>query len=106
MDIDYKEPSVDLSKIKDMLLWDFKLGDETSTNRHRGFAFVIDVYNGNIELALYKISPMLSSTKKLMKQPPREMLEQAVKEQGGSINDNNLFDANDELKNWVKENLM
>jgi len=105
MDIDYREPSVNLNEIKDKILWDFKLKDEFK-NRPRGFAFVIDVYDNNPRLALYKLGPMLSSTKKVDRQPPREMLVRAVEEQGGSLEDSNLFDASEEVKNWVKENLL
>ncbi|MTI85548.1 MAG: hypothetical protein FH756_17045 [Firmicutes bacterium] len=102
---EYKEPTMDLAKIEDKLLWDFKLAEEF-TNRKKGFAFVIDVYSKNPQLTLYKVGDMLSSTKFLPKQPPVEMMVRAVQEQGGSLDDNNLFDATDEVKSWIKENLM
>jgi len=103
--INFKEPSVDLNKIKEKLMWDFKLEEEFK-NRQKGFAFVIDVYDKNPQLTLYKVGDMLSSTKFLAKQPPKEMLVRAVEEQGGSLEENNLFNANEEIKSWVKENLM
>lgn len=108
MDVNYKEPNVNLNKIKDMILWDFKLENETFNceERPRGFALVIDAFDRNLELALYKLTPMLSSTQKIMKQPPREILEQAIIEQGCDPNVDNLYNVNNKVIDWVKENLM
>lgn len=44
---------MDISKIKDLIQWDFELEDEFNKKRQIGFGFVIDIYNGKPHLALY-----------------------------------------------------
>lgn len=103
--MELKERQINVKEIKDQILWDFDLKNEFK-NRPKGFAFVIDVYDKTPRLALYKVSAFISQTKPVDKQPPREMMVRAVEEQGGSLEDCDLFNVNEEIKNWVKENLL
>ena len=91
-------------EIKDSILWDFRL-DEEFKNRRIGYAFVIDVCNQNPALAVYMMKKNLSKTQPLLDQPPRELMIKAIKEQGGNINLDRLFDINTELKHWLEGNI-
>lgn len=103
--MELKESAVSIKEIKHKILWDFDLKNEFK-NKQRGFAFVIDVYDKTPQLVLYKVGGFMSQTKPIEKQPPREMLVRAVEEQGGSLDDSDLFNASEEVKSWVKENLL
>lgn len=98
----------DFNKVKENLIQDFCLAKESKNLecRQKGYAFVIDVYDKNPQLALYKVSKYSSRCDILEKQPSREMLVKAVEEQGGTLNNSNIYDINGELRQWVEENLL
>ena len=93
--------------IKDHVLWDFCLEDEFKCTRRNGYAFVIDVCGQKPRLALYMIKDRLSKTQTLQdkQQPPEELLVRAVEEQGGNLQRDNLYDINETLRVWLRENL-
>jgi len=94
-------------EIKNDVLWDFCLEDEFKCERRNGYAFVVDVCDKKPRLALYMIKDRLSKTQTLQdkQQPPEEMLAQAVEEQGGNLNLDNLYNINAALRDWVQKNL-
>ncbi len=94
-------------EIKNDVLWDFCLEDEFKHERCNGYAFVVDVCDQKPRLALYMIKDRLSKAQTLQdkQQPPEEMLAQAVMEQGGNLNLDNLYNINEALRNWVQKNL-
>ena len=98
----------DFEKVKQNLIQDFCLAKESKDfeTRQKGYAFVIDVFNKNPQLALYKVSKYSSSCDILSQQPPREMLVKAVEEQGGTLENSAVFDINGELRQWVEDNLL
>lgn len=110
MDIDFttfEDKAKNLSSIKDEILWDYDIANDGKFgSTTKGFAFVIDVYDKKPRLALEKISAFVSSTVLLEDQPPQEMLVKAIKEQGGDLNKSALYNTNEEIKEWVKQNLL
>lgn len=96
---------IDYQKVKQNLILDFCLGKEFE-NRQKGYAFVVDVFNKMPQLGLYKISKYSSRCDIISNQPPREMLEKAVAEQGGNLERSAMYDINNELRQWVEENLL
>jgi len=95
-------------EIKGNILWDFRLEDEFKGERHNGYAFVVDVCDKKPRLALYMIKDRLSKTQTLQdkQQPPEEMMFRVVEEQGGNMNLDDLYNINEELRNWVENNLL
>ena len=95
-------------EIKDDVLWDFRLEDEFKCERRNGYAFVVDVCDKKPRLALHMIKDRLSKTQTLQdkQQPPEEMLAQAVEEQGGSLAQDNLYNINGILRDWLLKNLL
>jgi len=91
-------------QIKDDILWDFRLEEEFK-NRRMGYAFVIDVCDQNPVLSIYLIKEHLSKTQPLLDQPPKELLIKAIAEQGGSLNQDNLFNINSDIRSWLEENI-
>lgn len=93
-------------EIKDQVLWDFRLENENK-NRQPGYAFVIDVFEETPRLALYVIKKHLSKTQTLPdeQQPPRSMLLKALEEQDVNLKYANIYDINQEIGQWLKENI-
>ncbi|MCF8011080.1 MAG: hypothetical protein K9L17_09240 [Clostridiales bacterium] len=109
MDLDpelIKQFDVDLNKVKDKLIWDFDVKNEFTTDRKKGFAFVIDVIDNEARLSMYKVSTYVSETTSVAKQPPQEMLVKAIKEQGGNMENEDIYNVNKEIKDWIMDNLM
>lgn len=87
------------------IIWDFCLEEEFK-NRQVGCSFVIDVNDQKPQLSLYIMKKRLSKSETLAQQPPREMLVRAVEETGASLQRDCLYDINDEIRQWIKENLL
>lgn len=94
-------------EIKDHILWDFRLENENK-ERKMGYAFVIDIFEKTPQLALYIVKKHLSKTQTLQEdqQPPREMLLKALEEQNVDFKYDNIYNINDQIRQWVKENLI
>jgi len=94
------------NEIKELILWDFRLEDENK-NRQPGYAFVIDVFKQNPQMALYVIKKHLSKTQTLPdeQQPPREMLLKALEEQNVNLKYDNIYNINQEIRQWLKQNI-
>jgi len=96
---------IDYNKVKQNLILDFCLNKEFE-NRQKGYAFVVDVYNKTPKLALYKVSKYSSRCDIIDRQPPRELLDKALAEQGGNLERSAMYDINNELRRWIEENLL
>lgn len=92
-------------EIEDTIIWDFTLENEYK-HRQPGYAFIIDVFEKTPQLSLYIIKKNVSKTQTLPKQPAQEMLFKAVKEQSGDLKYERLYDINDEIRNWLKQNIL
>ncbi|MFZ5597321.1 MAG: DVU0772 family protein [Bacillota bacterium] len=92
-------------EIEDKIFWDFKVGDEFKVGKF-GYAFVIDVYDNEPKLALYKIKKYSCESNPVKKQPDRDMLLNAVKNQGDGLMRDGLYSIDDNLKSWIKSVLM
>jgi len=100
-------PEQCVSKLdRENIYWDFDLNGEFRGLRKTGFGFVIDVIDGIPRLALYQMKVNYSTSTTLNSQPPREMLVRAVCEQGGHLEEENLYPINQELKRWVETSLL
>ena len=91
---------------RENILWDFDLNSEFRGQRKTGFGFVIDVLEGTPKLARYQMRVNYSASTTLDTQPPRDMLVRAVYEQGGQLEEENLYQINQELQTWVEQNLL
>lgn len=89
---------------KEEIIWDFDLKNEF-VNRKIGNGFVIDMYDGVPYLSLYKMKRRISETVLLDVQPPKELLEKALVEQGIINFRDDIYSITPSLKNWIKENL-
>lgn len=99
----------DWCKIKERLNWDFNVKKEFFDRKLRtqaGFAFVIDVWDGEVNVMLYRIAMNGSETLDIEKQPPAEMIEKALEEQGGSCKKNGLYNITPEIKAWLETNII
>lgn len=96
---------MDIKANQDKIIWDFCLAEEFK-NRQTGCAFVIDVFERTPQLSLYLVKNRLSITETCPQQPPREMMEKALEETGISPIRDNLYDINDEIRCWIKDNLL
>lgn len=95
---------MDLEEVRNKVIWDIDLDNEF-VDRREGFAFLIDVYEENPVLVVYVIKKQGSETAPMKKQPPREMLVQAVRDQGGDLCDDKLFYVNKEVRDWIEKNI-
>lgn len=90
--------------IKDKIIWDLNLKKEF-INRTPGYGFVIDVCDQVPRLALYRMKPRASDSTIIDQQPPRELLEKALKEQGATNPVDNLYSINNEVREWIEKNV-
>lgn len=99
---------IDFEKVKRRLMWDFRLEDESNLfgERRTGYAFVIDIMDGVPRLAVYHVTRFGSKSDFSAYQPPREMLDKALAEQGITTNQDGLYNINGELRNWIEENIL
>ncbi|SFG71207.1 hypothetical protein SAMN05660649_02461 [Desulfotomaculum arcticum] len=91
---------------RENICWDFDLNSEFRGQRKIGFGFVVDVLDGAPKLALYHMKVNYSTSTTLDSQPPRDMLVRAVREQGGHLEEENLYPINQELKDWVRQRIL
>lgn len=91
---------------RENILWDFDLNSEFRGQRKTGLGFVIDLLEGTPKLALYQMKVNHSASTTLDIQPPRDMLVRAVSEQGGHLEEENLYPINQELQAWVEQSLL
>ncbi|MBO8138257.1 MAG: hypothetical protein H0Z40_09000 [Desulfotomaculum sp.] len=96
---------LNIEKIKNNLFWDFKFEDEFKYNKS-GYTFIIDVYCGSAKLVLYRFTPYGSRSKELDKQPPADMIDKALVEQGNAGKKDGFYYINAPLQNWIKENIL
>lgn len=96
---------IDYNKVKQNLIIDFCLGKEFES-RQKGYSFVVDVFDKKPQLGLYKISKYSSRCDIIGNQPPREMLEKAIAEQGGNLEKSTMYEINNELRQWIEGNLL
>ncbi len=95
-----------LEPIKDLIIWDFNLKQEFKNDRSVGYGFVIDVCNGLPQLALYRMKRRLSDSNILKDQPPREILDKALEEQGINNPCDNIYHITPAVRKWIEENLL
>lgn len=97
---------MDLFKVRGKVQWDFSLENEFCRPRQEGYTFVIDACEGLIQLALYHIRYNFSHSVTLKKQPPRELLLEALHEQSVPVSANGLYPINRKLRSWIRYNLL
>lgn len=96
-----------VQNIKNNLLWDFSLEQEFSkTPRKTGYTFVIDQFAATPRLALYRVGPFSSHTEHLEQQPPKELLVKVLGEQCIDPSVDGLFMINQELRDWIENNIL
>ncbi|WP_051688211.1 DVU0772 family protein [Desulfofalx alkaliphila] len=92
--------------------WTFDLENEFKNKRQVGITFVIDLYKGTPRLVLYRIGPYSSYTVTLEKQPPKDLLLQAVRNQCTTacgdidVSHDGLYNIDDEIKSWIEDNYL
>lgn len=91
---------------RENICWDFDLNSEFRGQRKTGFGFVVDVLDGTPKLALYHMKVNYSTSTTLHCQPPLDMLVKAVYDQGGHLEEENLYPINHELKDWVEQRIL
>lgn len=92
-----------LEKIKNNLVWNFNFKDEFKT---QGYTFIIDVYQQATCLSLYRFSQYGCKSESLTQQPPKEMLDTALVEQGNETMRDGLYYINDSLQQWIENNIL
>lgn len=100
---------LDLDKIKERLEWDYDLKNEFTNRKFRKqgcFTFVIDVWRGVTQVMLYRVAVNGSETVEIDKQPPLEMIEKALAEQGISPKKDGVYNVNQELREWLEANVL
>lgn len=102
----FSELSLKPEIVKKNLLWDLDLQREFRMPRRTGYSFVIDVLDGNPQLALYHLKNNYSTSTTLSEQPPRELLFTAVREQTGAMPGDNLYPVNTALRRWIEQYLL
>lgn len=90
---------------EDRIIWDFKPGEEFKRYTE-GYAFIVDVIDEVPWLSLYKIKKYSCQSSPIKQQPPREMLLSALDRQGADIKRGGLFEIDQDLREWIKENLL
>lgn len=91
-------------EIEDRIVWDFRLGDEFKSNMEGRFAFILDVFEGEVKVALYKMKKYSSESNPVKQQPPREMLLRALQHKCADMHRGGVFDINEELLAWIRKN--
>jgi|GEM_PF-3153754 hypothetical protein len=76
---------MEFPRTKEEIIWNFSLANEFTGPRQAGYTFVIDVFDNAAKLALYHIKMNYSKSTTLDMQPPKDLLEEALKEQNSSI---------------------
>ncbi|GBF34946.1 hypothetical protein DCCM_4066 [Desulfocucumis palustris] len=95
-----------LEAIKDRIIWDINLKQEFKDERTVGYSFVIDVCDGNPQLALYRMKKRLSDSTILKEQPPKEILDKALEEQGITKPRDNIYNITTDVRKWIEDNLL
>ncbi|MDO7786080.1 DVU0772 family protein [Desulforamulus aquiferis] len=90
--------------IKALIDWDYDLNNDFK-KKEKGYTFVIDVWEAKPKLALYKFTPFMTKCDYLEKQPPLEMMMNALEEQGTNGSDG-VFKINPTLRNWIESNIL
>lgn len=96
---------MDLNKIKDRIIWDFKFEDEFKT-RDTGYTFIIDVLNGKSIVALYRFTPFGIKSEPLENQPPGDMVNAALIQQGNDNMKDGLYYIDEDIKKWIQEHVI
>lgn len=98
---------MNLALLNGYIQWDFQLENEfVNPHRQSGYTFVIDQYEAEPQLALYRIGPYSSHTDPLERQPPRELLAKALQELHVSPEADGIYRINQELRSWIEQNLL
>lgn len=90
--------------LKPLIDWDYDINKEFR-NREKGYTFVIDVWECEPKLALYKFTPFGTKCDHLDQQPPVEMLQAALKEQDVDAKDG-IFKITPAIRAWVEKNIL
>lgn len=99
---------IDFERIKHRVMWDFRVEDEAILFKERrtGVAFIVDVLDGIPRLALYRVTRYGSKSDFVEHQPPQELLEKALTEQGANPKQDGLYNSNQELRLWIEQNIL
>ncbi len=96
---------MDLEKVKKRLDWEHKFDSEFKT-RESGYTFVIDVINRQPMVSLYRFSPYITKSEPLEQQPPLDMLNEALADQGNEALKDGVFYINEKIRSWIEENIL
>ncbi|MCF8011295.1 MAG: hypothetical protein K9L17_13970 [Clostridiales bacterium] len=96
---------MNFAHVKNNVQWDFNLEKEFRRARKPGCTFVIDVLDGTAQLALYNIRVNYSCSTTLEKQPPRDILMNALQKQGYSAGEDGLYYIDKNTRDWIENNL-
>ncbi|ACV62665.1 hypothetical protein Dtox_1812 [Desulfofarcimen acetoxidans DSM 771] len=94
-----------MDQIKNNLVWDFNVEKEF-INRKKGYGFVIDLRNCTPFLVLYKMAQYVSVSHNCPQQPPQELMLEALRERGVSLEESGLYNINSQLRTWIEENIL
>ncbi|HBV97821.1 MAG: hypothetical protein JL50_02730 [Peptococcaceae bacterium BICA1-7] len=91
-------------QIESRVAWDFRVGDEFKRGQDGKFAFVLDIYEGEPKVALYKIKKYSCESNTIKQQPPSEMLLSAAKKEGADRVRHGIFNIDGEIEAWIRKN--
>lgn len=90
--------------IKPLIDWDYDLNNDFK-NKEKGYTFVIDVFQAEPKLALYKFTPFMTKCDYLDQQPPLEMMIKALEEKDHGGKDG-VFNIDSALRTWIEDNIL
>lgn len=91
-------------EIESRIAWDFRVGDEFKRGLDGKYAFILDIYEGEPKVALYKIKKYSCESNTIKKQPPSEMLINAAKKEGADRIRHGIFNIDGEIEAWIRKN--
>jgi len=97
---------MEFPRTKEEIIWNFSLANEFTGPRQAGYTFVIDVFDNAAKLALYHIKMNYSKSTTLDMQPPKDLLEEALKEQNSSIHHDGLYPINGKIRTWIENTML
>ncbi|MTI79607.1 MAG: hypothetical protein FH758_01805 [Firmicutes bacterium] len=95
---------MDVEKVKSQLDWNLRFEDEFKGGR--GYTFVIDVSFNKAMLSLYRFTPYGSKSEVLEQQPPEEMMNKALQEQGANEKQDGFYYIDKTLRKWLEDNIL
>ncbi|MFZ5644253.1 MAG: DVU0772 family protein [Bacillota bacterium] len=91
-------------ELEDRIAWDFNIGDEFKKNMDGRYAFIIDIYEESVKLALYKMKKYSCESNPIKQQPPKEMILKAVQDKCTDYVRGGMYDIDEDLKTWIRKN--